>query len=221
VWLARWSNSTVPQHWDGPWLVGTGFSDAPTTLRPFGPSIRERGIATAYLYQDGPVGPNLGIFYRKVSNGVSQLEGHYCNTDGNTPMSCPVFPTPIGSVNDNVFMGSVRNAALPHSPFSINKWVVSYWTDEGQGNSGNIILKYAKFDAAGNFTYFSTSAIQKPCPTNANYWGDYDTMYVRGNGTSSAVFERPVTDSTSAACVPHYYHANPMHVTLLSIPVPQ
>ena len=78
---------------------------------------------------------------------------------------------------------------------------LTYWSDNGQ--SGNrVVLRHYEFNINGSIrSSGALTASQVACPGGgANYWGDYDSMYVKNNATTLPTFHRSFTDSTEATC---------------------
>jgi hypothetical protein len=78
---------------------------------------------------------------------------------------------------------------------------MTYWTDAGQ--TGNrLVLRQYTFNIDGTVrSGGDVTTAQVACPgTGAEYWGEYDSMYVKDGASASPSFHRSITDSTEATC---------------------
>lgn len=189
-----------------PVSVGNDYSGADVKINGGAVIRRGRGLAGIVAPNPNALNPATWITYETETVSANGLVKKKALVVMKCTTAC-TFVTRIGGIDP--LTGRGPNAFMPAMAFTyklINNVPtpiigLTYFTDSGQA-ANNVELRYYTFGINGVIRNGGAlTAPQVACPGGgANYWGDYDSMYVTNPASTAPVFHRNFTDSTEAVC---------------------
>jgi hypothetical protein len=194
--------------WTSPVNVATNAALGEITL-----SDRNIRSAGSYDLDIGPGetgGTDARVIYRVVgSDGRHHIRIARCTTG--TTISC-TNPT---SWRTDTLAGEQFTPAIATGTSSAGQpyWAVSYHSTQNFSTGNQTELRRGIVTNVGDgFTRFAQEPVQRPCPDNRGYWGDYDNM---ATGPGGFTF-RGFSNSFNSSCTPQGYTTAPLGTSLTS-----
>lgn len=228
-----WINRLVGSTWGSPLSIGNAAlyptvflsaADDPNINVRTGPQFsldigassqgRNDPIRVLYAYKN----PNYSNALQ-LDVATCAIDLSSCTTWNSANWSGWHYP-PVG------WPGNTGDVFNPTITYSLNQWKISFLSREmyafGTSQVALLGADLRQTGARALINIAQLSAVERPCPDNRGYWGDYDGMVPLGIdlATGKQRFLRPISDSTGPSggfegCSRSEYTSNPLHVTAL------
>jgi hypothetical protein len=201
--------------WNGPHKIVTSRVDGDVALVG-GKPIRGRGYDAKVIFNSFAP-PSLLLVFQRQNAGFTQLYRASCTIGpGTTCLDSETGGTALTSAVRDSFMPAIAQTSRIPSIGAFPQFT-TYISWQNSFNS-TVRLRYGKL-VGDQFTHeYGPGQAQTPCAMLPDYWGDYDTMYVRNNSTATPSLQRALTDSTAGSCTQYDYRATHQHVSLMGLP---
>jgi len=186
-----------------PVTVATDYDSTNAILKGGGVVRRGRAYAAALAPNPNALTPATWIAYERMSGPRKQLVLTRCTSSDTCSVWAIIGGTdPLTGRGSNAFMPAVAVAYRVDGSSTRVVLGLTYWTDEGLTGNQILMKHYDLLLPTGSVVSSGplTNAQVACSGLGAEYIGDYDTMVVANNATSSAYFNRMFTDSTEATC---------------------